>query len=100
VRVLSPGARVAIPLLSPPLVLPLAAKSLALFQSEPMVLTVSEPVVVVGDLHGSRFDLLRILYEFGLPPLTSYLVLGSVIDAGEFATETLFLLLLLKSLYP
>jgi protein phosphatase len=92
--------RVTVPLLLPSLILPLAARSAAIFQDEPTVLAVSEPAIVVGDLHGSLFDLLRILYEFGLPPLTSYVVLGSVVDKGEFAAETLFLLLLLKIFYP
>jgi protein phosphatase len=63
-------------------------------------LVIDHPVTIIGDLHGSLFDLLRILREFGPPPTQSYLVLGDFIDRGEFSVETLVLLLLLKVFSP
>jgi protein phosphatase len=71
-----------------------------IFRGEPNVLTVPLPVTVVGDLHGNLFDLLRYLNELGPPPETSYLFLGDIVDRGEFSTETLTVLILLKVLYP
>jgi len=46
------------------------------FLNEPMLLDVSAPVRVVGDIHGQYIDLLKILDHCGYPPNTNYLFLG------------------------
>ena len=71
-----------------------------IFAAEPNILKVSMPVTVVGDLHGHILDLFRILSEVGYPPETRYLFLGDFVDRGEFSTETITIILLLKVLYP
>ena len=83
-----------------PVVLALADSAAQIFRSEPIVLTLRSPLVVVGDLHGQLLDLFRILRRFGMPPAARYLFLGDLVDRGDFSTETLIEVLLLKVLYP
>lgn len=70
------------------------------FQSEPIVLQISSPVVVVGDLHGHILDLFRIFKDRHPPPETKYVFLGDYVDRGPFSLETITLLFILKILYP
>lgn len=71
-----------------------------LFSQESMCLSLSGEYVVIGDLHGHVFDLLRILQVYGLPPARRYLFLGDYVDRGNFSTETITLIYLLKVLFP
>jgi protein phosphatase len=72
----------------------------SLFASEPILLRISSPLVVVGDIHGHLLDLVRIFQHCGLPPATRYLFLGDMIDRGGFSLETILLLYLLKLRFP
>jgi protein phosphatase len=92
--------KIQIPTLSSDLFLPLLRVATDIFRSEPIILSIDHPVNVIGDLHGSLFDLMRFLHDFGLPPTQSYLFLGDFIDRGSFSTETIVLLLLLKVAFP
>jgi protein phosphatase len=92
-----------------PLVLPVPDASLigklfersqSIFQSEPVLLTLQSPCVIVGDIHGQVLDLFRILHTFGMPPVQRYLFLGDLVDRGEFSNECLIVVLLLKCLFP
>ncbi|OHS98594.1 Serine/threonine-protein phosphatase PP1-2 [Tritrichomonas foetus] len=58
------------------------------------------PVVIVGDIHGSIVDLLRIFGTYGLPPETKYVFLGDYVDRGDFSVETLALLFSALCTYP
>jgi protein phosphatase len=74
-----------------------------LFAKEPVVLELTSPVLVIGDLQGHFFDLLRILKEFTPPTFTNdtqYLFLGNLVGRGEFSLETLTLAYLLKAVHP
>jgi protein phosphatase len=71
-----------------------------LFEEEATVLTLNQGAIIVGNIHGHILDLFRILGRFGLPPTTKYILLGDIVDRGEFSTETLILLLALKILWP
>lgn len=71
-----------------------------LFAEEPMLLRLDVPTVVVGDLHGHLLDLFRTLGKVGLPPDRTYLFLGDIVDRGEFSTETVTLILVMKLLFP
>lgn len=64
------------------------------------LISVKQPVYVVGDLHGDLFDLLRILNRNGLPLQTNYLFLGDYIDRGQYPVQTLLLLIALHNVYP
>ncbi|XP_032312045.1 serine/threonine-protein phosphatase alpha-3 isoform [Drosophila ananassae] len=71
-----------------------------LFLDDPMLLDVSAPIRVVGDIHGQYHDLLKILDHCGYPPQTSYLFLGDYVDRGKNSVETITLLLALRVKFP
>lgn len=67
---------------------------------DPIVLNLTSPIVIVGDLHGQILDLFRILRKFGIPNNTKYLFLGDIVDRGEFSIETTTFIFALRVLYP
>ena len=70
------------------------------FLSQPVILSVEGPVIVVGDIHGQFFDLVRIFLQNGLPPDHTYLFLGDYVDRGKRGVDVLCLLYALKIKYP
>ena len=70
------------------------------FRKESVVLNLPHDIVIVGDIHGHILDLFRILARFGFPPEQRYLFLGDIVDRGEFSTETITLVYLMKALWP
>eukprot|EP00759_Apiculatamorpha_spiralis_P021264 PhF_6_TR26203/c0_g1_i1/m.37311/K04460/PPP5C; serine/threonine-protein phosphatase 5 len=71
----------------------------------PSVVQVETPrvgqVIVVGDLHGQRKDLLHILDTYGLPSENLlYVFNGDFVDRGSYGCEVLFLLYAMLFLYP
>jgi protein phosphatase len=91
--------RLTLPILPLPILKCLCETVRESFKSEPMVLQIAGPVIVVGDLHGHLLDLLRTIRTFGPPPTRSYLFLGDLVDRGEFSTETVELIFVLKALF-
>lgn len=71
-----------------------------IFADEQMILNLKGEYAIIGDLHGHILDLFRILRKFGHPPKQNYVFLGDLVDRGEFSTETIILILLMKCLYP
>lgn len=92
--------KLSLPVIPVPLVLDICQQALELFRTEESLLTISSPVVIVGDVHGHMIDLLRIFHELGFPPARNYLFLGDFVDRGEFSSECVILILLLKVLFP
>ncbi|XP_030379282.1 serine/threonine-protein phosphatase PP1-like [Scaptodrosophila lebanonensis] len=70
------------------------------FMTQPMCLSVKEPVCLVGDIHGQFEDLIRIFTHNGLPPKKRYLFLGDYVDRGKNSVEVMTLLLCYKVKFP
>ncbi len=43
-------------------------------------MTVNEPVVIVGDLHGQFYDFCHLIEKTGTPAEINYLFLGDYVD--------------------
>lgn len=71
----------------------------SIFASEPSLLSLKSPLVIVGDLHGHFGDLIRILKTDRIPD-NRYLFLGDYVDRGNFSLELVILLVLLKIKFP
>lgn len=71
-----------------------------LLKAEPNLLSLQDPVTVVGDIHGQYYDLLKLLELGGNPEQTKYLFLGDYVDRGMFSIEVILLLYALKINFP
>jgi serine/threonine-protein phosphatase PP1 catalytic subunit len=78
----------------------LCDKSSAVLSEGPMLVEISAPVNVIGDVHGQFTDLMQFIEKGGDPETTRYLFLGDYVDRGPHSIETITLLLCLKILYP
>ncbi len=65
-------------------------------EKEPNVLTIEDPITVVGDIHGQFYDLIKILDVGGDPESKKYIFLGDYIDRGSFSVEVVLTLYSLK----
>ncbi|OHT14952.1 Serine/threonine-protein phosphatase PP1 [Tritrichomonas foetus] len=70
------------------------------FKNEEILLNLKGDYIIVGDLHGHFFDLIRILKHFGMPPHVKYIFLGDIVDRGEFSLYTTISIFALKCAYP
>jgi serine/threonine-protein phosphatase PP1 catalytic subunit len=79
----------------------LCSRTRDIFLSQPVLLELRPPIVIVGDTHGQLHDTLRI-FESGLgkPGESQFLFLGDYIDRGRNSIENLCLLLAYKIKYP
>ena len=70
------------------------------FQRQDTVGRISGNWIIVGDLHGSIHDLIRILNKNKPPPETNYLFLGDYVDRGNYSVEVIALLFALIIKFP
>ena len=92
----SPGQEVRLPELW---IMQLISSSRKIFLTQPMLLEISAPVNICGDIHGQYYDLLK-LFELGkFPPEANYLFLGDYVDRARHGIETICLLLCYKIKY-
>lgn len=78
----------------------LCQESIDLLNEEPTLLRISDDVIIVGDIHGSIEDLVKLLKAFGNPKETKFLFLGDYVDRGANSIGVISLLLAYKCKYP
>jgi protein phosphatase len=89
-------------------IIQLAKECIDIVASQPIVLRVSTPCKVFGDVHGQYIDLMTFFYKWGEPKeggngdiaAIDYLFLGDYVDRGNMSLETIVLLMALKVKYP
>jgi serine/threonine-protein phosphatase PP1 catalytic subunit len=78
----------------------LCKKCKKILRQQDVLLNLSSPIKVCGDIHGQFYDLLRLFGFSGYPPNSNYLFLGDYVDRGKKSIETISLLFALKIKYP
>ncbi|OQV18050.1 Serine/threonine-protein phosphatase PP1-gamma catalytic subunit [Hypsibius exemplaris] len=74
--------------------------SRTIFLEQPMLVELSSPVVIAGDIHGQFEDLLRHFDRVGFPGQKNYLFMGDYVDRGKRSLETICLVLAYKIKFP
>lgn len=86
--------------LSPSTILFIADKVFPELARDSTLLKLKPPINIVGDLHGSLIDLLRVFQTAGMPPYKKFLFLGDYVDRGTQSIEVITLLYALKVKFP
>jgi len=73
---------------------------LDIIKKEPNLASISEPVCIVGDIHGQFYDLCHLIEKAGKPKKINYLFMGDYVDRGIYSMEVIILLFALKLNYP
>lgn len=71
-----------------------------LVSSQPILLELTPPINICGDIHGQYKDLLEIFNICGEPGISNYLFLGDYVDRGQMSLETITLMMCYKLKYP
>ncbi|KAK5965437.1 Serine/threonine-protein phosphatase [Trichostrongylus colubriformis] len=79
--------------------------SMELLKQEGTLAEINPPIVIVGDIHGQYFDLLRMFSKFSEgnqhgSMRVKYIFLGDYVDRGRRSLECVCLVLTLKILFP
>jgi serine/threonine-protein phosphatase 2B catalytic subunit len=80
--------------------LKLISEGVKVFQKENNLLCLSEPLIIVGDIHGQYSDLVQIFSLGGKVGEKRYLFLGDYVDRGSMSVEVMALLLAYKIRHP
>lgn len=88
-----------IPSLDENVLIELCSEARLIFEKEHNILEIEGDFIVVGDIHGSFHDLLRIIHYIEKVQLKA-IFLGDYVDRGEFSLECITLLFAMKAKYP
>lgn len=88
-----------IPSFDEKLLIELCEDATSIFKKEDNILEINGDVIIVGDIHGSFHDLLRILH-FINQNNSKVLFLGDYVDRGDFSLECITILFALKIMEP
>ena len=78
----------------------LLKSTIDVLKKEPNLVTMDEPICVVGDIHGQYSDLLNMISKAGEPGSLNYLFLGDYVDRGIYGIEVCLLLFAIKLNQP
>jgi diadenosine tetraphosphatase ApaH/serine/threonine PP2A family protein phosphatase len=92
------GDAEAMPIFSEQDLFDLCRISCSVLRDQHTLIELESSIHVIGDIHGSFHDLVRLLNHFGLA--SHYLFLGDYVDRGEFSIECIVLLLVLLCRFP
>lgn len=94
------GETILVPKFSEELLLKIIKTTISNFVLDKPLIRRNGSCIIVGDIHGSIHDLLRIFKTYGYPPKQRYIFLGDYVDRGEFSIDVLTLLFVLHNSYP
>lgn len=87
----------------------ICTKVTEIFQKEETLIEILPPIficgiifvfIIIGDIHGQYYDLIRLFECSGYPPDSRYLFLGDYVDRGKQSIEVICLLFCFKIKYP
>jgi len=89
--------------LKKPEMMDLISRVTKIMHSEPNVIRIKEPVIIVGDIHGQFYDMIHMfekVVDSRKLPNTNMLFLGDYVDRGRYSIEVCIFLYALKINFP
>lgn len=78
----------------------LASEGKEYVSQDPMLIKLTGPINIVGDIHGQFTDLVKLVEMGGSPEDNKYLFLGDYVDRGPNSIESICFILSMKLLWP
>ena len=94
------GVSIPIPTFDSSTISELCAFTIERVKNRPILLELSAPIYIIGDLHGNIFDLIRIFILAVPPPTSRLLFLGDYVDRGQYSVEVVTLLFTFYCMFP
>ena len=94
------GNAVPLPIFSNEIFLDVAHQARTTLMNSPVVTELDGRVMIVGDIHGNIYDLIRVISFFKKSEMSHILFLGDYVDRGEFSVDVITILFSLINLFP